>query len=317
MTYVKNVFELCGNTPVVKLNNLSSYHNVYLKLESFNPGKSIKDRPVLEMLNEAERVGKLKSGMTVVESTSGNTGIALALYAKKKGYRVICVADENIPKEKLNLLKAYGAEVRMIEGSMEVKNADLTEYRIQYIQDLIKRNDNYINLSQYDNEMNPYAHQRSTAQEILKQIDETTKAIVISVGTGGTITGISREIKKRKPDILIYGVEPEGSTLFGGERAPYLQQGPGNYFKPKIFDPTHVDSYEKVSDYNAFKTARNLAKKEGLLLGGSSGAVVYAAMKLGNYFKDSGSVMAVCPDNGTKYLDTIFNEQWLAKHNLL
>lgn len=317
MKYVENVFDLCGNTPVVRLNKIASFKNVYLKLESFNPGKSVKDRPVVEMISEAERSGKLKPGMTLIESTSGNTGIALALYARKKGYRVICVADENIPKEKLNLLKAYGAEVRIVGGSVEVKNADLTEYRIQYIQGLIRANDNYINLSQYDNEMNPYSHQRSTAREILRQIDEKTRAIVVSVGTGGTITGISREIKKRKPNLLVYGVEPEGSTLFGGEKGPYLQQGPGNYFRPKIFDPKYVDGYEKVSDYNAFKTARILASEEGLLLGGSSGAVAYAAIKLGEHFKESGSVLAVCPDNGTKYLDTIFNEQWLAKHNLL
>ncbi|MDT3497911.1 cysteine synthase family protein [Bacillus toyonensis] len=316
MDYVRSVFDLCGDTPIVQLNRMAKYQNVFLKLESFNPGKSVKDRPVIEMLKDAEKSGRLRTGMTIVESTSGNTGIALALYGKKKGYRVICVADENIPREKLNLLKAYGAEVEMVEGTINLKNADLTEYRIKYIRNLIADNKDYINLSQYDNVMNPHAHEMHTAKEILTQINQDIKAIVISVGTGGTITGVSKGIKDKRPDLLIYGVEPVGSTLFGGEKGPYLQQGPGNYFKPKIFNTVHVDNHEKVNDYNAFKTARDLATKEGLLLGGSSGAVVYAAIKIANQLKESGGVLAVCPDNGTKYLDTIFNDEWLKEHNL-
>lgn len=201
MDYVRSVFDLCGDTPIVQLNRMAKYQNVFLKLESFNPGKSVKDRPVIEMLKDAEESGRLRAGMTIVESTSGNTGIALALYGKKKGYRVICIADENIPREKLNLLKAYGAEVEMMEGTINLKNADLTEYRIKYIRNLIADNKDYINLSQYDNVMNPHAHEIHTAEEILKQINQDIKAIVISVGTGGTITGVSKGIKDKSYQI--------------------------------------------------------------------------------------------------------------------
>lgn len=224
MPFVRSVMELCGNTPVVRLQRISG--NVYLKLESFNPGKSIKDRPVLEMMEEAERSGRLRGGMTIVESTSGNTGIAIALYGRKKGYRVRCIVDENIPTEKLKLMQAYGAEVEMIKSDGHIKNADLTESRITRVKSLLQESDQYINFNQYNNECNSAAHEKYTAEEILLQAPDDLKAVVLSVGTGGSITGVSRKIKQKRPDILIYGVEPSGSTLFGERKVLIYSKDP-------------------------------------------------------------------------------------------
>lgn len=317
MNYVTSLLDLCGQTPLVNLQRMSEQQNVFLKLEKFTPGKSIKDRPVLEMITAAEERGLLKPGMTIVESTSGNTGIAIALYGRLKGYRVLCIVDENIPIEKLEMLQAYGADVELIRGTPELKNADLTEYRIVRIKQLLAENANYFNLNQYENIGNPNAHEKYTASEILEQAPANLKAVVLSVGTGGTVTGISRGIKALRPDLLIYGVEPAGSTIFGGTKGPYLQQGPGNYFVPAIMDYTHIDHHMKVDDLSAFRTARDLAKKEGLLLGGSSGAVTYAALQIAAELGETGSVIAVCPDAGEKYLDTVFSDEWWQKNGLL
>ncbi|MGE7217409.1 PLP-dependent cysteine synthase family protein [Priestia koreensis] len=318
MKYVKSISELCGNTPIVQLNNLSPYKNVYLKLESFNPGKSIKDRPVLEMIEQAENNGQLRKGMTIVESTSGNTGIALAMYGGARGYKVLCIVDENIPAEKLALIRAYGAKVEIISGNDKLKNADLTEYRIQRVKYLIQNYPNdYINFNQYVNQANPNAHYKYTGEEILRQAPADLKAVVVSVGTGGSVSGVSRRIKMSRPDIKVYGVEPKGSTLFGGEKGPYLQQGPGNYFVPEVLDYTYIDDHRLIGDSEAFLTTRSLAKNEGLILGASSGAVVAVAMEIAESIGNEGSVLALCPDIGTKYLNTVFSDHWLEVNGIL
>lgn len=242
MILYNDILGTVGNTPIVRINKLADHKrkNIFAKLEFFNPGKSVKDRIALNIISEAEAEGKLNKDSIILESSSGNTGIGLSIVSRVKGYPNIIVVDKNCPNEKIKLLKALGATIVMITTEKN-DSEDLTERRIEFVNQARDILDHVFVPNQYENPNAPLAHYKHTGQEIINFMEETGiyfKAIFISVGTGGTISGISKRIKEFDPSIQIIGVEPLGSTLFGGEKGPYLQQGPGNYFQPKISSTT-------------------------------------------------------------------------------
>ncbi|WP_313561741.1 PLP-dependent cysteine synthase family protein [Ruminiclostridium cellobioparum] len=310
MILYNDILGSIGNTPIVKINKISK--NIYAKLEFFNPGRSIKDRIALNILEQADKNGEIDENSVIIESSSGNTGIGLTLVCRVKGYRNIIVIDQNCPSEKVKLLKALGATILMLT----TRNSgceDLTEKRIEFVNKAKEMIKSLYIPNQYENSNAPLAHYNYTSQEIIDFMEDTNirfKAIFISVGTGGTISGISKRIKEYDPSINIIGVEPLGSTLFGGEKGGYLQQGPGNYFKPKNLIYDNIDFGVKVSDQDAFNMCRKLALKEGILAGGSSGGVMHMAAEISNKFE--GNVLCVLPDGGEKYLDSVYSDQWLA-----
>lgn len=314
-----NLLATVGNTPVVRLASLSrrAECSVFAKLEFFNPGRSVKDRIALNIIERAEERGALRQDATVIESSSGNTGIGLSIVCRVKGYGNVVVVDQNCPAEKLKLLRALGATVFMLRSKRDV-GADLTQSRIRFIAELRQFIEGAFVPNQYENPDAPDAHYRGTAGEIIEFIEKQgarVAAVLISVGTGGTITGVSRRLKEYDPRIRSIGVEPVGSTLFGGEKGPYLQQGPGNYFIPKNLCHEHIDMGVKVSDRDAFNTCRRVALEEGMLLGGSAGAVLHHARELAT--KLSGDVLCVLADSGEKYLDTIYSDEWLVQNGIV
>jgi len=279
----ENTLDTVGHNPILRVNNVppgTAKKNIYLKLECFNPGRSVKDRIALNIIKEAEKSRLLGEKSIIVESSSGNTGIALSMISRIRNYKNIIVIDQNCPEEKVMLLKAFGAIVVMVESGDGSKE-DLTQKRIKLVQAIQTVFGDAFIPNQYENPAAPDAHYTYTGQEIVDYMESNDmrfEAIFISVGTGGTITGVSRKIKEYDPSIEIVGIEPLGSTLFGGEKGPYLQQGPGNYFQPKNLDTTHVNNAYKVSDQDAFNMCRRFALEEGILLGGSSGGVLFKAI---------------------------------------
>jgi len=293
-----NAIEMIGNTPIIKLNNLTNetMAEVYVKLEKFNPGGSVKDRAALGMVETAEKMGLLKSGSVIVEPTSGNTGIALAMIGKLKGYKVIIIMPDTMSVERRNMIKAYGAELILTEGTKGMKGA------IAKAEELAEQNSNYFIPQQFVNVANPNKHYESTAEEILKDIPDLT-AFVAGVGTGGTITGVGKNLKGKNADILVNAVEPtKSSILSGGTHSPHKLQGIGAGFIPDIYDSKVVDKITTVSDEDAFNTARLMASEEGLLVGISSGAAIYAALTLAKELGSGKKVLVVAPDGGEKYL---------------
>lgn len=320
MKLYNNITETIGNTPIIKIDSLSfetgSNNNIYAKLECFNPGRSVKDRIALNIVHEAEKSNSIDDKTIIMESSSGNTGIGISIISRVKGYKNIIVVDQNCPVEKIKMLKAYGAIILRIRSSTQ-RNADLTERRIEFISKAKEMMENLFIPNQYENSMAPQAHYTYTAEEIINFMESTNirfQVILISVGTGGTITGVSKRIKEYDNKIKIIGVEPDGSTLFGGVKGPYLQQGPGNYFKPKNLIYDCIDSGMKVNDSDAFNMCRQMAVTEGLLLGGSSGGLLYKAREIASIH--SGNILCILPDSGEKYLDTIYNDEWLEKNNI-
>lgn len=319
MILYNNILETIGNTPIVKINKLPSNarKSIFAKLEFFNPGRSVKDRIALNIIDQAENCQLLDNDSIVIESSSGNTGIALSMICRVKGYKNIIVIDQNCPTEKVKLLKSLGATILVITSDNK-NNEDLTERRIEFINKVKEEIQNIFVPNQYENENAPAAHYSKTGQEIIDFIENTGiqfEAILLSVGTGGTITGVSRRIKEYNSAIKIIGVEPEGSTLFGGEKGPYLQQGPGNYFKPKNLMYDNIDLGVKVTDHQAFNMCRRIALEEGMLVGGSSGGVLYKAIEMSHEIE--GNILCVLPDGGEKYLDSIYSDQWLANNNII
>ena len=325
MRIYNNILETVGNTPIVRFNEVcSSYSSserkksrIFGKLEFWNPGRSVKDRIALQMINCAEEEQLLHKQSIILESSSGNTGIGLSLVSRVKGYSNIIVVDQNCPSEKLKLLRALGAKVIMLTSG-DQRADDLTERRIDLVNALQEIDENIFVPNQYQNHHAPEAHYLYTAEEIISFMEETGlffQTVVISVGTGGTISGVSKRLKEYDSSIRVVGVEPEGSTLFGGEKGAYLQQGPGNYFVPTNLIYEHIDLGLKVSDQNAFNMCRRLALHEGLLTGGSSGAVVHAAIELPDAVE--GNTLCILPDGGEKYLDSIYSDEWLAKHGIV
>jgi len=296
-----SVLDLIGSTPVVKLNRMVDRGdaNVWVKLEYFNPGGSVKDRIALKMIEVAEQEGKLKPGATIVEPTSGNTGIGLAMVAAAKGYRLILVMPETMSIERRKLFKAYGAEFVLTPGAAGMKGA------VEKAEQLIRENPDYFMPQQFANPANPLMHEETTGREILAQMDKKISAFVAGVGTGGTITGTGRTLKKEIPDLLIVGVEPDASpVLSGGQPGPHKIQGIGAGFVPQVLDCKLLDRIIRVKDEDALETARRLAREEGLLLGISSGANIWAALQVAKEFKKEDNIVVIAPDTGERYLST-------------
>ncbi len=301
MKIAENILELIGQTPIVKLNKILEDHSadVYVKLESFNPGSSIKDRIALSMVEAAEREGKLQKDGTIVEPTSGNTGIGLAMVGAAKGYRVIMVMPDTMSLERRNLLQAFGAKLVLTPGEKGMKGA------IDKAKELVAENSNYFMPQQFENPNNPDIHMKTTALEILNQMDHNIDAFVAGVGTGGTITGVGKVLKDKLGNVKIVAVEPENSpVLSGGTPSPHKIQGIGAGFIPAVLDTNIYDEIYKVKDDEAIQTARALAKNEGILSGVSSGAAVFAAIKVAKELGEGKRVVVVAPDTGERYLST-------------
>lgn len=306
-----------GNTPLVKLNRIvpkSVKASIYAKLELKNLGGSVKDRCALAMIEEAERTGVLKPGVsTIVEATSGNTGIGLAVLCASRGYKLVITIPEKMSIEKKTLLNAYGAEVVITPN---LPHDDPKSYS-GIAKKLAKELPNAVFLDQTNNLANTRAHLR-TGDEIYNQMSgRKIAALVAGAGTGGTISGAGTRLKKLVPGIRIIGVDPEGSVLSGGEDHPYKVEGIGYDFIPKTLSPNVVDEWVRVSDKDAFLTARRLAKEEGILAGGSSGAAIFAALKVAPRFGQDGNIVVIIPDTGERYLSTVYNDEWMIKNGFL
>ncbi|QGP90786.1 Cysteine synthase [Neomoorella glycerini] len=300
MQVATDITRLIGRTPVVRLNRLpENGAAVYAKLEYFNPGASVKDRIALSMIEAAEAAGKLKPGATIVEPTSGNTGIGLAMVAAVRGYRLILVMPETMSIERRKLLAAYGAEFILTPGHLGMKGA------VDKALELVRENPDYFMPQQFENPANPDVHRRTTAREILEQMGRDLDAFVAGVGTGGTITGAGEVLKQEIPGIKIIAVEPAASpVLSGGQPGPHKIQGIGAGFVPQVFRREVIDEIITVSNEDALITARRLAREEGLLVGISAGAAVYAALQVARRLGSGKKVLAIAPDTGERYLST-------------
>ena len=297
--------ELIGKTPILKVTNMIDENSadVYVKLEKFNPGGSVKDRAALGMIEKAEEEGLLKKGSVIVEPTSGNTGIALAMIGRVKGYKVIIVMPETMSKERRDLIKAYGAELVLTEGAKGMKGA--IEKATQMVKDY-----GYFMPQQFENIANPEKHYETTAQEIYEDINDLD-VFVAGVGTGGTITGIGKNLKEKINGIEIVAVEPSNSqVIIGKNPGPHKIQGIGAGFVPQNYKEEYVDKVIAVSDENAIKTAVDFSKNEGILVGISSGAAIYAAIEIAKKLGKGKKVLAIAPDGGEKYISMGIYEQF-------
>jgi len=301
---VRDLTELVGDTPLVRLNAVTTteHAEIFVKLEFQNPGKSVKDRIALQMIKQAEAEGKLNENSTIIEPTSGNTGIGLAWISAVKGYRVILVMPDSMSKERRALLKAYGAELVLTPGSLGMKGA------IEKARELNGQIENSIILNQFRNPANAAAHYETTGPEIARAIDSIggrLDAFVCGVGTGGTITGTGRYLKEHYPDIQIIGVEPAASpVLTGGKPSPHPIQGIGAGFIPEILDQSVYDEILDVETEDAYRTSRLVAEKEGILAGISSGAILHGALQVARRLGGGKRIVAIVPSNGERYLST-------------
>ncbi len=302
MKIAQNVIELIGNTPMVRINKLNAEGaaEVVVKLEWFNPLSSVKDRIGAAMINEAENSGKLQRGMTIVEPTSGNTGIALAFVAAAKGYRLILTMPETMSIERRKLLKALGAELILTEGSKGMRGA------IEKAEELKKENPNTYLPQQFKNRANPEIHRKTTAEEIWQDTDGKADILVGGIGTGGTITGIGEVIKSRKPEFKVIAVEPADSpVLSGGQSGPHRIQGIGAGFVPDVLNTEIIDEIIQVKDSDAGTTIRRLAREEGLLVGISSGAAIWSALQVAKRGENRGKlIVVISTSSGERYLST-------------
>ena len=289
-----NVLDMIGNTPMIKLNNIGN-SNLYVKLEKYNPAGSIKDRAVYYMVENLEKNGLLKKGDVLVEATSGNTGIALSMIGSLKGYKVIIVMPETMSVERRTLMKAYGAELILTDGSLGMKGS------IEKMNKLLSENSNYISLKQFDNEYNPLAHYETTGVEVYNQVKDID-IFVCGVGTGGTISGVGKYIKEQNPNIKVFAVEPEGSPVISkNKKGSHKIQGIGAGFIPKNYNENVVDEVMTITDEESYEGVRIMAQKEGILVGISSGANIYAALKLCEMYPDK-KIVTVAPDGIDKYM---------------
>lgn len=301
------ILEEIGNTPLVRINKLNTGKaEILVKVESFNPGSSVKDRIALGMVEAAEKAGVLKPGALIIEPTSGNTGIGLALVAAVKGYHLILTMPETMSIERRKLLAAYGAEVVLTDGAAGMKGA------IAKAEELHAANPGSVIPQQFDNPANPAYHRKTTAEEIWRDADGKVDAFIAGVGTGGTLTGVGEVLKERNPNVKLYAVEPDASpVLSGGKPGPHKIQGIGAGFVPKVLDTKIIDAIVPVSAEDAGRTARAAAKQEGLLVGISSGAALYVALELSKKPEYAGKrIVVLLPDTGERYLSTwLFEEQ--------
>lgn len=301
---VNNVTELIGETPLVRLNRLvpEDSAEIYLKLEYQNPGSSVKDRIAVSIVEEAEKQGLLKPGGTIVEATSGNTGIGLAMVAAAKGYKAVIVMPETMSLERRNLLRAYGAELVLTPGSEGMNGA------VKKAEEILKENPDFFIADQFRNQANVKIHRETTGPEIVEAINSiggTLDAFIAGIGTGGTITGAGEVLKKNFPDIKIYAVEPAASPILaGGKPGPHKIQGIGANFVPEILNQDIYDEIIHIENDQAFETARRVAKEEGILSGISSGAAVTAALEVAKKLGKGKRVVAIIPSNGERYLST-------------
>ncbi len=295
----KNIGELIGNTPLVKLGHVVSagMADVLVKMENFNPGGSVKDRICLSMVEDAERRGALKKGATIIEPTSGNTGIGLAMISAARGYRCVLTMPETMSAERIQILKSYGAEVLLTPGVEGMSGA------VKRAEELSKNTPGSFMPQQFNNPANPDAHRRTTAREIIEATGGRVDAFVAGVGTGGTLTGVGEELKKINPAVKIYAVEPKKSpVLSGGKPGPHKIQGIGAGFVPQVLNRAIIDSVIQVDDADAFGMSARLSKEEGLFVGISSGAAAWAALKIAEELGKGKTVVTVLPDTGERYL---------------
>jgi len=313
------LLDLVGGTPIVRLYKLGRdvEPTLLAKLEHLNPGGSVKDRIGLPMIEQAERDGKLSPGGTIVEPTSGNTGVGLAIAAAIKGYRCIFVMPDKMSQEKIALLRAYGAEVVICPTAVP---PDSPESYYSVSDRLAEEIPGGFKPDQYSNMANPDAHYEVTGPEIWEQTAGELDAIVISVGTGGTISGVGRFFKERKPKVLVVGADPEGSVYTAHDEAgvhPYLVEGIGKDSWPRTMDPEVVDEWVRVSDRDSFLTARRLAREEGILAGGSAGTTLWAALQLAERFGPEAQILTIIPDTGRNYLSKFYDDNWMLDHGFL
>jgi cystathionine beta-synthase len=314
MDVLESFLDAVGNTPLVRLRSVTrgATATVLAKLEMLNPGGSVKDRIGLRMIEAAERAGLLKPGGTIVEPTSGNTGHGLAIAAAIRGYKCIFVMPDKMSQEKISLLRAYGAEVVITPTAVAPESPE-SYYRVA--DRLTEEIPGAFQPNQYFNDENPAAHEATTGPEIWRQTDGRISAFVAGVGTGGTITGVARYLKGRNPDVLVVGADPEGS-IYSGDVHPYLTEGIGEDFWPRTFDPAVVDRYVRVSDRDAFRMARRITREEGILVGGSSGTAVVAAVDVARELGSDDIVVVLLPDTGRNYLSKLYSDTWLLQYGL-
>ena len=325
MKYSKNILETIGNTPLIRLNSIVKNIKpmVLAKVESFNPGNSVKDRMALKMVEDAELQGKLKKGGTIVEGTSGNTGMGLALAAIVKGYKLICVSNDKQSKEKFDVLKAVGAKV--IVCPTDVKPDDPKSY-YSVSKKIASETPNSWYVNQYDNLSNTKAHYEQTGPEIWNQTDGKVTHFVVGVGTGGTISGVGKYLKEKNPNIKIWGIDTYGSVfkkyhetgIFDkNEIYPYKTEGIGEDIIPKNVDFDIIDKFEKVTDKDAAIYTRKLAKEEGIFAGNSCGAAIKGVLQLSKEFKKEDIVVVLLHDSGSRYIGKIYNDDWMKKNKFL
>ncbi len=297
----ENLLDLVGNTPIVKLNNIFNDENIadiYVKLESFNLGNSVKDRAALGMIEAAEKAGRLRPGGTIVEPTSGNTGISLALISSLKGYKIIIIMPDTMSVERRSIIAAYGAEIILTDGNKGMKGA------IEKAEELLRDNPDFFMPQQFEDPANPEKHYETTGEEIIRDLPDLD-AFVAGVGTGGTITGTGKKLKEFNPDIKVIAVEPVDSAVLSGERpGKHKLQGIGAGFIPKILDLSVIDEIIRISNDKAFEFCRVISRQNALFLGISSGAAIAAAYETAKRLGKGKKVLAISPDNGEKYLST-------------
>jgi cystathionine beta-synthase len=313
--YVESILDLVGNTPLVRLSKVTEGLRplILAKLEQLNPGGSVKDRIGLSMLEDAERRGLLRPGGTVIEPTSGNTGHGLAMAAAIKGYKMIFVMPDKMSAEKISLLRAYGAEVVICPTNVD-RESPQSYYSVA--ERLSREIPGGFQPNQYFNPRNPEAHYKTTGPEIWRQTDGKITTFVAGVGTGGTISGVGKYLKEQNPAIRVIGADPEGS-IFSGEIAPYKVEGVGEDFWPGTFDREIVDEFIQVTDRECFVAARKLARQEGILVGGSAGLALHAAIQVAVDSKPDDVIVVLLPDTGRNYLSKFFSDEWMRQNGYL